>query len=173
MNTIKKMGVVFSFLAVLLTAQTSFPQEDQMDGGLLTIAEKLYDTKEKFNDLRTDLIEKETVISKSDKDPVSIYPLLDSLKKIYNTCNYEYELLEIISRLKEEHKAVYYKLRKKRLTQSIDDIRTELALINMFYKDTQNNTIVDLINKAKKHIQSIIVLLEYGIEILQSENGSS
>ena len=173
MNTVKKIGVVFSFLGVLLTAQISFPQEDQSDGGLLTIAEKLYDTKEKFHDLRTDLIDKETVISQSDRDPVSIYPLLDSFNKIYNTCNYEYELLEIISRLKEEYKAGYYKLRKKRLSQSIDNIKTELALVDMFYKDTQNNTIVNLVDKAKKHVQSIIVLLEYGIEILQSENGSS
>ena len=166
----KKRLILSLFLFVLWIPYTLYSQENKKDTQLQTIAFKLFQEKENLKILRSQVAEKNKTAAIFDEQPLSYYSLMDSLDQIYILCGYEYEILEIAPKLKKEFKPKYYQRRSKQLLQTIDGITTELNTIDMLFKETQNRSIINLVNQTKKSIQSILSLMEYGVKILEPES---
>ena len=149
---------------------TLYSQENKKDTQLQTIAFKLFQEKENLKILRSQVAEKNKTAAIFDEQPLSYYSLMDSLDQIYILSGYEYEILEIAPKLKKKFKPEYYQRRSKQLLQTIDAITTELNTVDMLFKETQNRSIINLVNQTKKNVQSIFSLMEYGQKILEPES---
>jgi len=155
---------------VLWIPYTLYSQENKKDTQLQTIAFKLFQEKENLKILRSQVAEKNKTAAIFDEQPLSYYSLMDSLDQIYILSGYEYEILEIAPKLKKKFKPEYYQRRSKQLLQTIDAITTELNTVDMLFKETQNRSIINLVNQTKKNVQSILSLMEYGQKILEPES---
>lgn len=164
------LTAVASILLVVWVPHALYAQESKKDIQLQTIAFKLFQEKENLKILRSQVVEKNNTAAIFDEQPLSYYSLMDSIDRIYILCGYEYEILEIAPKLKKEFKPKYYQRRSKQLLQTMDGITTELNTIDMLFKETQNRSIINLVDQTKKSIQSILSLMEYGVKILEPES---
>ncbi len=166
----RKKLILSVLLLMLWVPHALYAQESKKDIQLQTIAFKLFQEKENLKILRSQVVEKNNTAAIFDEQPLSYYSLMDSIDRIYILCGYEYEILEIAPKLKKEFKPKYYQRRSKQLLQTMDAITTELNTIDLLFKETQNRSIINLVDQTKKSIQSILSLMEYGVKILEPES---
>lgn len=167
------LTTIYLTAGILLTAsipQPLYAQENKKDIQLQSIAFKLFQEKENLKILRSKVVETDKTDDIFNEQPLSYYSLLESLDRIYLLCGYEYEILEIAPKLKKEFKPKFYQRRDKQLLQTIDEVKAELNTITMLFKETEHRSVIILVNQAKKSIQSILSLMEYGVKILEPES---